>query len=133
MADLLKIEPTYKSPLIICDAEKGSIEIKGRSLPENTASIYDPLLQWLSDYASHPSPSTQVVIQLEYFNTSSSKVLLEVFKILEKIKNAGYNVSLKWYYEEDDPDMKEQGELFIKLTGLPIELIGVEEFNFDFL
>ena len=64
-------------------------------------------------------------MQLEYFNTSSSKCILDVFKKLESL--AGTEVSVKWYYEEDDEDMLEAGEDYEAIIDLPFEMIEVEE------
>ncbi|GIV42273.1 MAG: hypothetical protein KatS3mg034_1583 [Vicingaceae bacterium] len=128
----LKIDPTYKSPLIIADEEKGLIEIKGRSLPENVSQVYEPLFQWIQEYIKNPRSTTTLNIQLEYFNTSTSKALMEIFNQLSILKQKGLDIKINWYYEEDDPDMEEQGEMFGKLTKLPIEMISVKEFIFDF-
>ena len=64
-------------------------------------------------------------VQLEYFNTSSSKCILDVFKKLETL--SGTEVSVKWYYEEDDEDMLEAGEDYEAIIDLPFEMIEVEE------
>ena len=64
-------------------------------------------------------------VQLEYFNTSSSKCILDVFKKLESV--TGSEVSVKWYYEEDDEDMLEAGEDYEAIIDLPFEMIEVEE------
>src|SRR5579872_6481105 len=101
----INIESTPKTPSINFDFEKGFLEIKGRSIPENSIEFYKPLVDWLDKYASKPKTSTNVNIQLEYFNTSSSKCILDVFKKLEFIHKNGSEIIINWYYEEDDEDM----------------------------
>ncbi|MGZ3867407.1 MAG: DUF1987 domain-containing protein, partial [Bacteroidia bacterium] len=79
------IEGTPKTPTINFDLGSGFLEIKGRSIPENSIEFYKPLVDNLEKYADSPKPTTNVNIQLEYFNTSSSKCILDVFKKLEAI------------------------------------------------
>ena len=81
----IAIEGSPKTPTINFDTEKGLLEIKGRSIPENSIEFYKPLVDALEKYALKPQATTGVTIQLEYFNTSSSKCILDVFKKLEAI------------------------------------------------
>ena len=84
----ISIEGTTKTPTVKFDAGSGKIEIKGRSIPENSIEFYKPLVDWLEEYAKNPMEKTAVNVQLEYFNTSSSKCILDVFKKLEAIHKA---------------------------------------------
>ena len=79
----ITIEESSKTPFIAMDPDKGVIEIKGRSIPENSIEFYKPLIEWLNEYSESQMKSTQVKIKLEYFNTSSSKCILDIFKRLE--------------------------------------------------
>ena len=67
------IEGTPKTPTVKFDSSEGVFEIKGRSIPENSIEFYKPLVDALDKYAGSPKSATNVNIQLEYFNTSSSK------------------------------------------------------------
>ena len=64
---------------------------------------------------------------MEYFNTSSSKCILDVLRKLEKIHKNGKSVVVKWFYEEDDEDMMEAGENYQRIVSVPIELELLEE------
>lgn len=119
----ISIEGTAKTPSVKFDAEKGIISIKGRSIPENSIEFYKPLVDWLEDYAKSPLKKTIVNIQLEYFNTSSSKCILDVFKKLEVIHNDTSEVIVNWYYEEDDEDMLEAGEDYESIIKVPFKMI----------
>ena len=66
-------------------------------------------------------------MRLEYFNTSSSKCILDVFKKLEKLKNTGADVHVNWYFETDDEDMEEAGEDYQAIVDLPFSIIEVAE------
>jgi len=121
------IEGTSKTPQVEFDAGNGSLLIKGRSIPENSIEFYKPLIDWIGGYALNGGSDTVVNVQLEYFNTSSSKCILDVFKRLEEIKKAGKNVTVKWHYEIDDEDMFEAGEDYQAIIDLPFEMIEIEE------
>ncbi len=121
----LLIEGTAKTPNVKFDEEQGLIEIKGRSIPENSIEFYKPLVDWLDMYAKSPKSHTKVNIQLEYFNTSSSKCILDVFKKLESIHKASNDIIINWYYEEDDEDMLEAGEDYESIIRVPFKMIEI--------
>lgn len=123
----IEIEGTSKTPTVSLNPEKGFVEIKGRSIPENSVEFYKPLVDWLEDYKKSPAPKTTVNIQLEYFNTSSSKCILDVFKKLEDINKGDAEVLINWYYEEDDEDMLEAGEDYESIIRVPFKMIEVAE------
>jgi hypothetical protein len=115
---------TSKTPSVRFVAAEGHLEIKGRSIPENSLEFYKPLIEWVENYASLGKEDTNVHIQLEYFNTSSSKCLLDLFKKLEAL---GKKVTIHWYYEQDDEDMLEAGEDYEAIISLPFKMIETEE------
>jgi hypothetical protein len=122
----ISIEGTPKTPSVKFDANEGVVEIKGRSIPENSIEFYKPLIEWLDEYANEPKPLTKVNVQLEYFNTSSSKCILDVFKKLEAIHKGQKNeVIINWYYEEDDEDMLEAGEDYESIIRVPFKMIEI--------
>ena len=125
--DQITIEGTPKTPTVNFDATSGKVEIKGRSIPENSIEFYKPLVDWLEEYGKIPKELTEVNIQLEYFNTSSSKCILDVFKKLEVISKSGNEVIINWYYEEDDEDMLEAGEDYQSIIRIPFKMIEIEE------
>ena len=121
------IEGTPKTPTITFDMSAGTLEIKGRSIPENSIEFYKPLVEQLEKYAGKPQGNTNVNIQLEYFNTSSSKCILDVFKKLEAIHKGGSAIIINWYYEQDDEDMLEAGEDYQAIISVPFKMIAVAE------
>ena len=120
-------EETLKTPFIKFDSDKGVIEIKGRSIPENSIEFYKPLIDWLDKYAHQPTGKTNVNIKLEYFNTSSSKCILDIFRKLELLHKKGNEVEINWYYEEDDEDMFEAGEDYQSILNIPFKMIEMED------
>lgn len=113
--EIIKLEGTEDTPEITLDADNGIFEISGRSLPEDTAEFYQPVLDWLDEYGESPKETTNFVFKLEYFNTASSKLILDVLSKLEEIEG----VNVIWYFHEDDEDMEEAGEEFSELVEVP--------------
>ena len=120
-------EGNSKTQTINFDLQSGSLEIKGRSVPENSVEFYRPLIEAIDKYSASAKPNTNVNIFLEYFNTSSSKCILDVFKKLEKIHKAGSAVTIHWKYEEEDDDMLEAGQDYEALVNLPFKMVEVAE------
>ena len=118
-------QSTPKTPKLSFDPESGVFEISGRSIPENSTDFYDPLLNWLDKYIEAPQEMTNVTINLEYFNTSSSKCLIEIFRRFEKLKINGNSINVKWFYEEEDEDMFESGQDFREIIKVPMELMKI--------
>lgn len=118
----IKIAPTQKTPMVHFSAD-GKLELKGRSIPENSLEFYKPLIDWLEQYSQTGDKETNVHVQLEYFNTSSSKCLLDLFKRLEGMNK----VYIHWYYEQDDEDMLEAGEDYEAIVSVPFKMIEIEE------
>ncbi len=116
---------TPKTPRIFFDGKNGLFEISGRSIPENSAKFYSPIMEWADEYISSPAEETQINVKLEYFNTSSLKGLIELFRKFEKLLDSGKNVKIYWHYEEEDEDMQESGEDFRLLIRIPIVLVKI--------
>lgn len=119
----LIIKGTNKTPNALLNAKLGLIELTGKSIPENPYDFYEPLLLWIDEYTKTPSLQTVVNIKFEYLNSSSSKLLLELLKKTELLQNARGNVTVKWYCEEDDPDMLDTAEVFKSIVKVPFEII----------
>jgi hypothetical protein len=122
--ETIKIQGTEDTPKVILDKEKELLEISGRSLPEDVASFYEPVLTWLDEYAQDPNPKTIFNFKLVYFNTASSKLLLDILMKLEEIHEAGHDVLIKWHFPEDDEDMEEAGEEYADIVDVPFEQVS---------
>jgi hypothetical protein len=105
------VEKTAKSPYISFDPKTGAFELRGKSIPENSKLFFAPLFEWLEKYLQQPAPTTTLDVQLDYFNTSSAKSIVDCFKKLEQLaKNGKGKVVINWHYDEDDGDMMEAGQ-----------------------
>jgi len=112
---------TADTPSVILDAERGIFEISQMSLPEDAVDFYSPILAWLKEYAQNPNPETVFNMKLEYFNTASSKQLIQILLILQEMKDRS-NVLVKWFYKEIDEDMLALGEEYKQIMQIPFEL-----------
>lgn len=118
------LTPTPKTPSVKFTAQEGHLEIKGRSIPENSLDFYKPLIDWVDQLRAARPAEINLHVQLEYFNTSSSKCLLDLFK---KLENYPGQAMIHWYYEQDDEDMLEAGEDYEAIISVPFKMIEVEE------
>jgi len=122
--DAIKIKGTEDTPNVILDATENNMEISGRSLPEDVSSFYGPILNWLSEYSKNPNQKTIFNFRLVYFNTASSKLILDILMKLEELNKKGNNVIVRWYYPEDDEDMQEAGNEYADIVEVPFEQIS---------
>ncbi len=118
---------TDDTPNVTLDANNKIFEISGRSLPENPSKFYAPVLEWIDSYSENPNPKTVFDFKLEYFNTASSKLILDILIKLEKICNDGKDVLIKWHFPEDDEDMEEAGEEYADMVDIPFEQVSSTE------
>ena len=118
-----------KNPNIILDPS-GVIEFQGRSLPENAKEIFTPVFEWMNKYCENPTETTEINFKLEYFNTTSSKMIFEVLKIAESLIKDGHKVNLNWYYEKEDPDLKDEGLLISSNLDVKLNFVEIDEFDF---
>ncbi|TAD99353.1 MAG: DUF1987 domain-containing protein [Bacteroidetes bacterium] len=101
----INIAKTADSPSIILDKANGLFEISGRSMPLNAQKFYQPVLDWLDKYSKNPNPVTTFWFNLEYFNTGSSKLILDIFDRLEEMKDRT-EVNIRGFRDEDDQEME---------------------------
>ena len=121
--ETLRIEQTDDSPLVIFDQENQLFEISGKSLPEDVVDFYQPLLDWLNDYRKKPLANTIFNLKLTYFNTASSKLIMDILLIFEEMVEAGQKVVIRWHFLRSDEDMQEAGKEYEEMIEVPFEHI----------
>ncbi|HEY6159601.1 MAG TPA: DUF1987 domain-containing protein [Bacteroidia bacterium] len=119
--EALQITASEDTPAIVLDMVNGKFEVSQRSLPEDAATFYAPVLEWMMNYSKAPSEKTVFTFNLEYFNTSSAKQLFKLLNILEQISKEK-TVSVLWCYDKGDQDMLASGERYARLTKLTFEM-----------
>lgn len=121
--EVLIIEPTEHTPGIDFNPATGKLVLTGRSLPENAIEFYDPVFEWLDSYLKSAPQVTELHVDLDYLNSISHKMVLEILKNTRKVMEMGKNMHVKWYYEEEDEKMMEEGKAIASEFEIPIDLI----------
>lgn len=124
--DALIIEATDETPKVVLDPGNNTFEFSGKSLPEDVTTFYGPVLDWLDAYGESPNDKTVIIFNLVYFNTASSKLILDILFKLEEFHDEGHDISVEWHYQEEDEDMEEAGEEYADLVEMPLELKSYE-------
>ena len=117
----ISIKETEATPSIDFNPKEGLLIISGRSHPENAKIFYGPLIDWCENYIQNPPDKTTLRIQLEHFNTISSKSLLDVFRTLKPIMELEKVFTIDWYYESDDEELLDAGKTYEEITSIPFK------------
>ncbi|OQX98787.1 MAG: hypothetical protein B6I20_10655 [Bacteroidetes bacterium 4572_117] len=123
----LEIEGTHKNffiPEVSFNAKTGICEISGESFLEDTIDFYSILIDWLDQYINVVKRPIAFIIKLSYFNTSTSRSILDIMNILKDYEDDGGEVVVNWHFDENDVDMEEDIDDFIIDTGIEINKIS---------
>ena len=119
--ETLRIEQTDDSPQVILDQKDNHFEISGKSLPEDVVDFYQPVQDWLKEYRKEPLAKTEFNIKLIYFNTASSKLIMDILILFEEMVEEGHKVLIRWHSLELDEDMQEAGKEYEEMIDVPFE------------
>lgn len=122
MDNYLKLRGTEDTPEVIFNKGTNTFSITGRSLPEDAFSFYSPVIAWMIAYSKKPNPVSELVIFLDYFNSSSVKQVLDLISTFEKIIKSGKEAKVTWCYSEGDDLMEIKGLEFKSMLSIPFEL-----------
>jgi hypothetical protein len=122
--ETLHIAATDDTPEITLDYQNKKFMFSGRSLPEDVVSFYKPVLEWLDEFEQNPLENAEFEFKLEYFNTASSKLILDILLKINDVFEEGTPLKIKWYYMELDIDLQEAGEEYSELIEIPFEIIA---------
>ena len=110
LLEVLELEKTKDTPYVKLEPETGLIQFEGESFPENAHEFYSPILAWLTIFLSRcRGKSVTANFDLYYFNSSSSKCLLDIFELSEQFIERKCEVTVNWIHDKDDEDMKDTG------------------------
>lgn len=122
----LFIAKTDDTPEVDFNPETKEMKMTGRSLPEDVTTFYQPVLDWLDELEETPSGPYKFIVNLEYFNTASSKLILDILMRLEDIHTGGSNeIEIIWNYDERDTDMEEAAEEYSELVEVPFRIVAI--------
>lgn len=118
--DVLEQEYT---PSISFNERDSSLFISGTSMPDDTKLFYTPVLDWMDHFLEQDQTDLKLnlIFKLDYFNTSSSKMIYELLAKVEKKKNKFKSLKIIWYYDVVNEAMLESGKHFEELVSLPFE------------
>ena len=112
------------TPGVSFNADEGVLELSGKSLPEDVKEFYNPVLEWIDNYSKNPKSKTTVNFRMKYFNTASSKMILDLIdKIVTNIQESKNELEINWYYIEADEEMGEAGEDLADMVEFPFNII----------
>jgi len=117
-------EQLKNSPKIAYYFETNKLEIVGRLIPENPEPIFKRIEDWIKLHLKK-NDALNILIQLEYLNSSSSEYLFGILTLLTFYKNGGKDIEITWQYEEDDESMFELGEYYRDYVGVPLKIESV--------
>ena len=120
----LEIKKTNQTPEISLNADTGILSFSGRSLPEDSAQFYKIVFDWLNQYIENLHQTTDVIFEMDYFNTASAKAIFSIIIKLDELYKTNYPVTISWMHDDDDDDMRELGEEYQDLFKIPIKLIA---------
>ena len=121
--DLLYIESTEKTPFVSFDPINGEFKISGKSILDDPSPFFTKLIDWIDLYISQPAESTVLTIDLDSFNTSSLKEILNLITKLDELFKANNKVIAHWIYERDEDVMHELGQDYANMVDLPFKFI----------
>jgi hypothetical protein len=122
--EALIIEKTNYTLGVHFNPDNGEFMLEGRSLPENTIDFFNPVFSYIKRYIHDIKGKVVFNCKIVYFNSGSSKRLNELFQIFEDYSKQGGDVTINWYYEDDDEDQLEEGEEFAEDFELEFNIIS---------
>lgn len=105
----LEIEKTNQTPEVNFNTN-GVFIIKGISTPDNVQKFYQPVFNWLNDFKLTKPLEIILTLEIDYLNTSSTRIMVELLNLLNTFKQLNTKISIHWLYEDGDDDMLELGE-----------------------
>jgi len=125
--DALIIKEEEGTPKIILDKDNNRFEVSGNSLPEDIIGFYLPVYKWIEEYVKQPNQVTKLVIKLNYFNSSSSKAILDIISNLAELAYKGFQVEVEWHYLDMDDDNFQTGKEFQGFAKIPFRFVPYQD------
>ena len=120
---------TYFIPSVKCSTATGICEIKGESYLDYAAEFYERILDWITRYLGETSLEVTLNFKLGYFNTSTSKAILDMFHGLKQLMQEGHTIHVNWYYPQGDLESLEEAQELKYDSGLAINFIPFQKFK----
>lgn len=121
----LVFKGTSRTPSVKLDTENGVLDIEGYSIPDNSASFFAPLVNDIDAYVKDASKKLVVNVKLDYLNSSSSKVFMEIFKKISTLDNVVFN----WHCNDDDDELLDYAKTCEDATRKPFNFYGYKDMD----
>ncbi|MBN1416451.1 MAG: DUF1987 domain-containing protein [Bacteroidales bacterium] len=121
----LDIQAGKTTPRILYNAGENVLSIIGSSLPENVYTFYEPVMEWINEFAASPvfEPPLRIIFKIQYYNSGTIRYLAEMLTAVSKMRNKGLEYTVYWYYETDDDNIKEAGEDLSEITETQFNMV----------
>ncbi len=106
---------TANTPEVHFDPGSRLLSLVGESYPDNAGAFYGPLKLWIEEFlAGQGASDPEVILDLaiNYFNSSSSKALMDIFDLCDAAAARGVPVLLNWRHHPDNDMAREYGADF---------------------
>jgi len=121
----LEREKTATTPYILIDEEKEYVRFLGRCYLEDILGFFKEINEWLGEYLSSSPAKLTFDCELEYFNSSTTKLLYNMLRVMDKAAAGGVDVTVNWIAAEDNNMVIECGEdLSDEMKHLKFNLIA---------
>lgn len=127
MLERVFIKSRSDSPYVLLDANEGYGEITGKSYPPDVALFYEPIVAWFEEFKKIEKKEFELIFKLDYINTASYKMLMDLMFMLEELVQGGKQIIIKWFYPEDDSEMYETGAEFESMLSIKFQYIGYDK------
>jgi SiaC family regulatory phosphoprotein len=117
----INISGTLSTPSIQTNWQDGWCEMSGDSYPENSYEVFSPVLAWIDAFLEQKKPLS-LKLRLLYLNTSSIKIMMEIFDALQAAFDDSQTVSVEWLYENGNQRVAELAEEFKEDCSFPFEI-----------
>ncbi len=129
------VEQTDKTPLVDFNHLSGELILSGKSIPINAPRIFEPILDWINEYVKNPRQTTNLRLNLEYFNTASSIWLAKIVKALASINKPECVLFLHVYFSIEDfddiDDIKDDLSPIIDVISSTTVSVGLKIYGTD--
>ena len=123
MLEPIIIEATSDTPRVELNKEKGVFKFEGKSLPEDVIKFFSPVQNWFSEYYNEPNKDTDIEFNLDYFNSSTARIIVKILSASETLHGNSTNMHVTWYYRENDEVMRDRGIELKSVVNIPFDIV----------
>lgn len=117
----ITIEPTKKSLEVECSP--GYFKLSGNSILSDPRKFFQPIVEWVEEYVQEPEDLTTIDLKLEYVDTASVQSVFDIMRMFKPLQDKDKEVVVNFYFEFDDPELLELGEIMEGRLGIKFNFI----------